>query len=187
MCLSNLLSLAAKVCLLIYRKEYIFDGDEYVPLMYNVIMHLATIDSITTTQTLRDNLQHLSVFAATVQGNIDKINTEFNTNYSQILAQKATVNNPVGMLFDANLVENTPHAPGRLFVGFAPHKHVGEGSGVRSETKIFNLETHEFGSNPPLKETSRHFHFVTNFLAGTEVKQKNCGKCLVTFWRELEL
>jgi hypothetical protein len=31
---------------------------------------------------------------------------------------------------------------------------------VRSETKILNLETHEFGSNPPLKKMSRHFHFV---------------------------
>ena len=31
----------------------------------------------------------------------------------------------------------TPHAPGRLFVGVAPHKHIGEGSDMRSETKIF--------------------------------------------------
>jgi hypothetical protein len=54
--------------------------------MYKVIMHLATIDSFATTQMLRDNLQNLSVFAATVSGDIDKINTEFNKNYSQMLA-----------------------------------------------------------------------------------------------------
>ena len=72
--------------LLTYKNEYIFDGVEYAPLMYQVIMRLATIDSITTTQTLRDNLQNLSVFAATVSGDIDKINPEFNKNYSQILA-----------------------------------------------------------------------------------------------------
>jgi hypothetical protein len=54
--------------------------------MYKIIMRLATINSVTTTQTLRDNLQNLSLFAATVSGNIDKINTEFNKNYSQILA-----------------------------------------------------------------------------------------------------
>ena len=48
-----------------------------------------------------------------------------------------------------------------LFVGVAPRKHAGEGSKVRSETKIFNLGTHEFGSNPPFKKkTSHHFHFV---------------------------
>ena len=43
------------------------------------------------------------------------------------------------------LVENTPHAPGMLFVGVAPHTHIGERSDVRSETNIFNLGTHEFG------------------------------------------
>jgi hypothetical protein len=49
-------------------------------------MRLATIDLIATTQTLWDNLQNLGVFAATVNGNIDKINSEFNQNYSQIIA-----------------------------------------------------------------------------------------------------
>ncbi len=49
-CLANLLSLAAKVRLLTYRKEYTFDGVEYAPVMYKVIMHLATIESIATTQ-----------------------------------------------------------------------------------------------------------------------------------------
>ncbi len=62
MCLANSLSLTAKVQLLTYTNEYIFDGVEYAPLMYKVIMRLATIDSVATTQTLRDNLQNLSVF-----------------------------------------------------------------------------------------------------------------------------
>ncbi len=75
MYLANSLSLTAKVQLLTYRNKYIFDGIEYAPLMYKVIMRLAAIDSVYTTQTLRDNLQNLSVFAATVSGNIHKINT----------------------------------------------------------------------------------------------------------------
>jgi hypothetical protein len=58
-CLANLLSLVAKVRLLTYGKEYTFDSVKYTPVMYKVIMHLATIDSIATTQTLRDNLQNL--------------------------------------------------------------------------------------------------------------------------------
>ncbi len=82
MCLANSLSLTAKVQLLTYKNEYIFDGIEYALLMYKVIMRLATIDSVATTQTLRDNLQNLSVFAATVSGDIDKINTELNKTYS---------------------------------------------------------------------------------------------------------
>ena len=73
--------------------------------MYKVIMRLATIDSVVTNQMLRDNLQNLSVFAATVSGNINKINTEFTKNYySQILARGATVNDPLNILFNAYLV-----------------------------------------------------------------------------------
>ncbi len=85
-CLSNLLSMEAKVKLLTYQNDYTFDGVEYAPLMYKVIMRLATINLIATTQTLRDNLQNLGVFAATVNGDIDKINSEFDQNYSQIIA-----------------------------------------------------------------------------------------------------
>jgi hypothetical protein len=72
----------AKVRLLTYRKDYAFNGVEDAPLMYKVIMRLATIYLITTTQTLRNNLQNLGVFAATVNGDIDKINSEFDQNYS---------------------------------------------------------------------------------------------------------
>jgi hypothetical protein len=40
--------------------------------MYKIIMLLATIDSVSTIQTLGNNLQFLGLFAATVSGNIDK-------------------------------------------------------------------------------------------------------------------
>jgi hypothetical protein len=62
MCLNKLLTATAKVSLLTYRAEYTFDGVEYAPLMYKIIMRLATIGSVATTQTLRDNLQNLGVF-----------------------------------------------------------------------------------------------------------------------------
>ena len=104
MCLANSLSMTAKVQLLTYCNEHIFDGVEYAPLMYKMIMHLTTIDSVATTQTLWDNLQNLSVFAATVSGDIDKINTEFNKIYSQLLAQGPTADKPLNILFNAYLV-----------------------------------------------------------------------------------
>jgi hypothetical protein len=104
MCLNKSLTASAKASLLTYRNEYTFDGVEYAPLMYKVIMCLATIDSVTTTQTLRDNLQNLGVFAVTVKGDIDKINAEFDTNYSQLLARGATLDNPIGILFEAYLL-----------------------------------------------------------------------------------
>jgi hypothetical protein len=86
-CLSNLLSMKAKVRLLTYQNGNTFDGVEYTPLMYKVIMRLAAINSIATTQNLWDNLQNLGVFTATVNGDIDKINSDFDQNYSQIIAQ----------------------------------------------------------------------------------------------------
>jgi len=104
MCLKKSLTATAKASLLTYRNEYTFDGVEYTPLMYKIIMHLATIDSVATTQTLQDNLQNLGVFAVTVKGNIDKINAEFDTNYSQLLARGATLDDPIGILFEAYLL-----------------------------------------------------------------------------------
>jgi hypothetical protein len=89
--------------------------------MYKVIMRLATIDSVVTNQMLRDNLQNLSVFAATVSGNINKINTEFTKNYySQILARGATVNDPLNILFNAYLVVPCYH-----FKTYMKQKHNG--------------------------------------------------------------
>jgi len=64
MCLNKSLPATTKASLLTYRNEYNFDGVKYAPLMYKIIMRLATIDSVTTTQTLRDNLQNLGVFCS---------------------------------------------------------------------------------------------------------------------------
>jgi hypothetical protein len=94
----------AKVRLLTYQNDYTFNGVEYAPLMYKVIMRLATIKSIATTQTLRDNLQNLGVFTATANGDIDKINSEFDQNYPQIIVRGATVDNPIGIIFEAYFV-----------------------------------------------------------------------------------
>jgi len=84
-----------------YRNEYTFDGMEYAPLKYKIIMRLATIDTVATTQVLRDNLNNLGVFAATVNCDINKINSEFDKNYTQLLARGANVDDLVGLLFEA--------------------------------------------------------------------------------------
>jgi hypothetical protein len=86
MCLGKSLTASAKASLLTYQSKYTFNGVEYAPLMYKIIMRLATINNVTTTQNLRDNLQNLGVFAVTVRGDIDKVNAEFDTNYSQLIA-----------------------------------------------------------------------------------------------------
>jgi hypothetical protein len=98
-CLLKMLTAEAQVCLHTYCKDYLINEVECAPLMYKVIMRLATIDSVATTQALCDNFHTLGTFASTVSGDIDKINSEFDKNYSQIIACGATVDDPIEILF----------------------------------------------------------------------------------------
>jgi hypothetical protein len=66
----------AQARLLTYKNKHTFNGVEYAPLMYKIIMRLATIDSVATTQTLRNNLLSLGVYMATVSGDINKVHNE---------------------------------------------------------------------------------------------------------------
>ncbi len=104
--------------LLTYQNKYTFDGVEYTPLMYKIIMRLATINFIATTQTLRDNLQSLGVYGAMVSGDIDKVHNEFDKNNSQLIARGATIYNPIGLLFEAYLV-----VPCHNFKAYIHHQH----------------------------------------------------------------
>jgi len=62
------------------------------------------MDSVATTETLCDNLTNLPIYAASVNGNIDLINSYFDVNYTQILTRGSTVNDPIANLFDTYLV-----------------------------------------------------------------------------------
>ncbi len=108
-CLAKSLRADVQARLLIYWNEYTFDGVKYTPLMYKIIMRLATINSVATTQMLRNNLQSLGTYAATVSSNIDKVYSNFDKNYSQLIARGATVNDPIGILFKAYLVVPCHH------------------------------------------------------------------------------
>jgi hypothetical protein len=103
-CLGKSLTANAQARLLTYHNDYTFNGMEYAPLMHKIIMRLATINTVATMQTLRDNLNNLGVYAAMVSGDINKINGKFDKNYMQLLACGANVDNPVGLLFDAYIV-----------------------------------------------------------------------------------
>jgi hypothetical protein len=100
-CLASSLTAESQARLLTYRNEYTFDGVEYAPLLYKIIMRLATINFVATKQTLRENRQKLGVFAVTVNGDINKIHGKFDRNHSQLLARGATIDNPIGLLFNA--------------------------------------------------------------------------------------
>jgi hypothetical protein len=49
-----------------------------------------------------------------VSGNIDKVHSEFNKNYSQLIARGATVDDPIGILFEAYLV--VPYHHFKLYI-----------------------------------------------------------------------
>jgi hypothetical protein len=108
-CLAKSLTADAQARLLTYQNKYTFDGVKYASLVYKIIMRLTTIDSVPTTQALRDNLQSLGTFTAVVSGDIDKIHSEFNKNYSQLIARSATIDNPISILFGAYLVVPCHH------------------------------------------------------------------------------
>jgi hypothetical protein len=98
-CLAKLLMAGAQARLLTYRNKYTFNRVENAPLMHKIIMRLATIDSIATTQMLCNNLQSLRTYAAMFSSNINKVHSKFNKNYSQLIARGVTVDNPIDILF----------------------------------------------------------------------------------------
>jgi hypothetical protein len=114
-CLAKSLTADAQARLLTYQNEYTFDGVEYAPLIYKIIMRLATIDSIATTQMPQDILQSLGTYAATVSSDIDKVHSEFDKNYSQLIAVGVTVDDPIGILFKACLVVPCHHFKPYIF------------------------------------------------------------------------
>jgi hypothetical protein len=117
-CLEKLLTADAQARLLIYRNKYTFDGVEYAPLMYKIIIRLATINSVATTQTLSNNPQLLGVYAATVSSDIDKVHNKLKQNYSQLIARGATIDDPIGILFEAYLLVPCPN-----FKMYICHQH----------------------------------------------------------------
>jgi hypothetical protein len=67
-------------------------------------MALATINSVATTKTLRSNLRELPTFCSTIKRDIELLHSYFDSNYTQIIACGATVDNPVNILFFAYMI-----------------------------------------------------------------------------------
>ncbi len=95
------LSASAPTQLLPFWNEIEHNSVVYAPVLHKKDMTLATIDSVATTKTLRSNLMEITTYCATIKGNINLLHSYFNNNYSQIIAQGATADNPVDILFTA--------------------------------------------------------------------------------------
>jgi hypothetical protein len=63
-CLGKSLMADAQARLLTYCNKYTFNGMKYAPLMYKIIVRLATINTVATTQVSRDNLNNLGIFCS---------------------------------------------------------------------------------------------------------------------------
>ncbi len=95
---------AARVRLLPFQGDYKIDNVIYAPLLHKKIMALATIYSVPTTKTLHSNLRELPTFCSTIKGDIKLLHSYFDSNYTQIIARGATVDDPVNILFSAYMV-----------------------------------------------------------------------------------
>jgi hypothetical protein len=87
------------------------------PILHKKIIALATIDSVATTKSLRSNLMELPIYCSTIKGDIEPLHSYFDTNYTQIIARGATVDDPVDILFSAYMV-----IPCHNFRSYIKHK-----------------------------------------------------------------
>ncbi len=69
-CIMKMLTPAARVRLLPFRGDYKINNVIYALLLHKKIMALATINSVTTTKTLRSNLREIPTFCYTIKGDI---------------------------------------------------------------------------------------------------------------------
>jgi hypothetical protein len=100
-CIMKMLSASAHACLLPFRNKVEHNYVVYALLLHKKVTALTTIDSVATIKTLRSNLREITMYCATVKGDIELLHSYFDTNYSQIIAFGATVNDPVDILFTA--------------------------------------------------------------------------------------
>ncbi len=137
-CIMKTLMPAARVRLLPFQGDYEIDDVIYVLLLHKKIMALATINSVTTTKTLRSNLRELPTYCSTIKGNIEILHSYFDTNYMQIVARGAMVNNPVNILFTAYMA-----IPCHNFRSYIKHKQDAYTDGTLTLT---HKGSHHFGN-----------------------------------------
>jgi hypothetical protein len=112
-----------------------------MPLLHKKIMALATIDSVATTKTLCSNLRELPTYCSTIKGDIELLHSYFNTNYTQIIACRAMVDNPVNILFSACMV-----LPCHNFRSYIKHKQdvYTDGTLTLTHGELIMLATNKF-------------------------------------------
>ena len=140
-CIMKTLSASARARLLPFRNEIEYNNVVYAPLLHKKVMALATIDSVATTKTLRSNLREITTYCATVKGDIELLHSYFDTNYSQIIARGATVDDPVDILFTAYSV--VPCALFRLYIKNKADQYT-DGTATFTHEELILLATNKY-------------------------------------------
>jgi hypothetical protein len=109
--------------------------------LHKKIIALATIISVAATMILCSNLRELPTYCSTIKGDIKPLHSYFNTNYMQIIAPGATVDDPIIILFSAYMV-----VPCHNFRGYIKRKHVAYTDGTLTLTheELIMLATNKF-------------------------------------------
>ncbi len=93
-CFNDSLTKQAKAKVLSYCNNYKINNNGVykivAPLLYKTIMRLATLDSNAMDHQLWANLRKLTSYAIQENGNIDKIHTHFDHNFTQLKATTST-------------------------------------------------------------------------------------------------
>ena len=121
LCLHNMLNTEARARLAPSHAELTFNNIIYVPLMFKMIMWLATIDSVATTEALHTNLRELPTYTTTVNSDIQKIHSYFSKKYSQLIAHSTTIDDAIKILFD-NYHVISCHVIGYHAIGLPRHR-----------------------------------------------------------------
>lgn len=105
-CIMATLTDDARARLQPYASEYTRHDTIVGPLLFKTVMRLATIDSVATEESLRSKLRELHLLASSLGYNLPKLHALFHQYYTQLIARGATIDDPIGILFQIYLAIN---------------------------------------------------------------------------------
>jgi hypothetical protein len=105
-CIMATLTDDARARLQPYASEYTRHNVVVGPLLFKTVMRLATIDSVATEESLRAKLRELHQLTSSLKYELPKIHALFHQYYTQLIARGASIDDPIGILFQIYLTIN---------------------------------------------------------------------------------
>jgi hypothetical protein len=105
-CIMAALTDEARARLQPYASEYTRHDIIAGPLLFKMVMRLATIDSVATKEALRSKLRELHLLTSSLGYDLPKIHALFHQYYTQLIARGASIDDPIGILFQVYLTIN---------------------------------------------------------------------------------